>query len=82
MPPLLDYLEVDHITPRAREGANAWNNFCLLCLPCNKRKAHKLTIDELRVAIAADNSVLDESKLTSMDATSIAKRDRAFRPLQ
>ncbi len=81
-PPRLDYQDVDHITPRAKEGANAWSNFCLLCSPCNRRKAHKLTIDELRTEIRAEGLMLDESKLVPMDAVSIAKRDRAFRPLQ
>ena len=81
-PPRLDYQDVDHITPQAREGANAWSNFCLLCPPCNRRKAHKLTIDELRAEIRAEGLMLDESKLVPMDAAAIAKRDRAFRPLQ
>ena len=81
-PPRLDYLEVDHITPQAKQGANIWSNFCLLCPPCNKRKAHKLSVDELRAAVRADGDMLDESKLVPMDAEAMAKRDRAFRPLQ
>ena len=81
-PPRLDYQEVDHIIPQAKEGANAWNNFCLLCPPCNKRKAHKLTIDQLREAIRADGLVLDESKLMAMDAAAVTKRDRKVRPPQ
>ena len=81
-PPRLDYQDVDHIIPQAKEGANAWSNFCLLCPPCNRRKAHKLTIDELRAVIRAEGLVLDEARLVAMDTESIAKRDRAFRPLQ
>ena len=81
-PPRLDYQDVDHIIPQAKEGANAWNNFCLLCPPCNRRKAHKLTIEELRAAIAADHLVLDASKLMPMDEKAITKRDRKLRPLQ
>ena len=81
-PPRLDYQDVDHITPQAKEGANAWINFCLLCGPCNRRKAHKLTIEELRAAIQSEGLVLDETRLVAMDADSIAKRDRAIRPIQ
>ena len=81
-PPRLDYQEVDHIIPQAKQGADAWNNFCLLCPPCNKRKAHKLNIEELRAAVQADGLVLDASKLMPMDAASITKRDRRLRPPQ
>ena len=47
-PPRLDYMDVDHIVPRAKEGGNAWSNLCLLCPPCNRRKAHRLNILDLR----------------------------------
>ena len=82
MPPFDDYQEVDHIVPREQGGKNVWDNLCLLCGPCNRRKAHKLTTDELRAEIKAAGRLLDESKLVDMDAKSIAKRDRALRPLQ
>ena len=81
-PPRLDYMHVDHMTPQAKAGANVWSNFCLLCAPCNNRKAHRLSIDELRTAIRAEGLMIDESRLVPMDAKSIAARDRAFRPFQ
>ena len=81
-PPRLEYQDVDHIEPRASGGADAWNNFCVLCRPCNRRKAHKLTIEELRAEVLAGDLMLDQSALMPMDAKSIAQRDRALRPLQ
>lgn len=81
-PPRLDYMHVDHMTPQAKAGANVWSNFCLLCAPCNNRKAHRLSIAQLRAEIRAEGLMIDESRLVPMDAAAIAKRDRAFRPLQ
>ena len=45
-----DYLEVDHIRPRADGGANSLYNLTLLCRPCNstRRKGDKLTLGGLR----------------------------------
>ena len=81
-PPRLEYLDVDHIVPQAKEGPSAWDNLCLLCAPCNRRKAHKLTIDELRAQVRAEGLLLDEPALMPMDAAAIAKRDKALRPLE
>lgn len=82
IPPRLDYQDVDHIVPQAKEGANAWANFCLLCPPCNRRKAHKLDIDELRAAVRAEGLMIDEDRLMPMDSKAITRRDRLVRPLQ
>ena len=81
-PPRVDYQEVDHITPQAKAGSNIWSNFCLLCPPCNKRKAHRLDIEQLRTEIRAEGLMIDAARLVPMDAASIAKRDRTVRPLQ
>ena len=45
---LLDFLEVDHKLPKADGGTNAYDNLCLLCAPCNRRKSHILTLSGLR----------------------------------
>ena len=45
---LLDFLEVDHKLPKADGGTNAYDNLCLLCAPCNRRKGHFLTLSGLR----------------------------------
>lgn len=78
----LEYMDTDHIIPRTKGGPNSWDNLCLLCPPCNRRKAHRLSIEELRNAVLADGLRLDKDALVPMDAASIAKRDRAARPLQ
>ena len=49
-----DYLELDHIDPRASGGANDITNRILLCGPCNKRKRHKHTLAGL---IDINNSI-------------------------
>ena len=80
MPPRLDYQDVDHIVPQAKEGKSNWDNLCLLCGPCNRRKAHKLTVEQLRAEVEAEGLLLDATALMPMDAASLAKRDRALRP--
>ena len=42
------YLELDHNTPRADGGINHITNRVLLCGPCNRTKAHTLTLSGLR----------------------------------
>ncbi|PLX33582.1 MAG: HNH endonuclease [Ignavibacteria bacterium] len=34
-------LTVDHIIPRARGGADTWDNLVTACLPCNNKKSDK-----------------------------------------
>lgn len=46
--PELEYLEIDHIKPRADKGSDDMRNLCLLCPPCNRRKAHIWTLAQLR----------------------------------
>lgn len=42
------YLELDHNTPRKDGGWNHIKNRILLCGPCNRLKAHRLTLSGLR----------------------------------
>lgn len=42
------YLQLDHNTPRADGGLNHISNRVLLCGPCNRTKAHTLTLSGLR----------------------------------
>ena len=46
--PELEYLDIDHIKPRADKGSDDVRNLCLLCPPCNRRKAHIWTLAQLR----------------------------------
>ena len=39
-----EFMELDHLTPRAQRGENYITNRILLCGPCNKRKSADLTI--------------------------------------
>ena len=41
-------LEVDHVEPKSKGGADEIWNRTLLCGPCNKKKSDKLTLPELR----------------------------------
>ena len=46
--PELEYLDIDHIKPRADKGSDNMRNLCLLCPPCNRRKSHIWTLAQLR----------------------------------
>ena len=48
VPPHAEYLEVDHKTPKSKEGRDHIRNRVLLCSPCNSKKGNKLTLAELR----------------------------------
>ena len=37
-----DELDLDHVVPRSRDGANEWTNVVTSCRPCNLRKADRL----------------------------------------
>jgi 5-methylcytosine-specific restriction endonuclease McrA len=39
--PGTEFLSVDHILPRSRGGITSWDNCCLACTKCNKRKADR-----------------------------------------
>ena len=36
-------LSIDHVVPRSRGGQSSWENCVPACIPCNKRKADRLT---------------------------------------
>jgi 5-methylcytosine-specific restriction endonuclease McrA len=36
-----DLLSIDHVLPRSRGGADAWENVTTACLPCNVRKSNR-----------------------------------------
>lgn len=40
----VQFMELDHINPRAGRGTNDITNRILLCSPCNRKKRHKLTL--------------------------------------
>ena len=61
--PELEYLDIDHIVPRSDAGSDNENNLCLLCPPCNRRKAHIWTLAQLRQANQRTKKMLDSSKL-------------------
>lgn len=61
--PELEYLEIDHIKPRADAGGDNEKNLCLLCPPCNRRKSNIWTLGQLREANQRTNKMLDKSKL-------------------
>ena len=42
-----EFMELDHITPKADRGANDISNRVLLCRPCNGRKRDNLTLSGL-----------------------------------
>ena len=43
-----EFMQLDHILPRAERGKNDISNRILLCGPCNGRKSAKLTLGGLR----------------------------------
>ncbi|MCY4144907.1 MAG: DNA methyltransferase [Chloroflexi bacterium] len=61
--PELEYLDIDHIKPRADAGGDNEKNLCLLCPPCNRRKAHIWTLAQLRQANQRTKKMLDRSKI-------------------
>ena len=49
-----DYLQIDHNKPKTLKGSDEMDNLALLCDPCNRKKSNKLTIAELRIALASE----------------------------
>lgn len=56
----VEFMELDHISPRAEGGSNDITNRILLCGPCNRKKKHKLTLRGLRDANKRDGWMDDE----------------------
>lgn len=47
-----DAFTYDHVTPRSRGGATAWENIVVACLPCNQSKAD-LTLEQAGMQLRA-----------------------------
>ena len=62
------YLELDHIEPRTDGGSNYLDNRALLCSPCNRKKAHRMTLGELRRQNQRDNHLTREHLIRLPDA--------------
>ena len=69
----VEFMELDHIEPRASGGANDITNRILLCGPCNKKKRHKLTLVGLVDANLRDGWMSKESKQATKNAQTRAK---------
>ena len=74
----LEYLEVDHDTPRTgKEYDNQLGNLMLLCGPCNGRKSDKLTYDELITKNVQEGRMkAPEGKIRGMHAYRKQELDR------
>ena len=62
------YLELDHIEPRADGGSNYLDNRALLCSLCNRKKAHRMTLGELRRQNQRDNHFTREHLIRLAEA--------------
>ncbi len=58
----VEYMELDHIDPRAGGGSNYIGNRILLCAPCNKKKRHRLTLIGLLETNIKDEWMSDENE--------------------
>ena len=65
-PPFEDYLEIDHKLPKADGGGNNIENICLLCPPCNKAKAHRLTLSGLKEDRKKANRIVNPENLIAV----------------
>ena len=56
-----EYLEVDHMVPKSRDGRDDIRNRVLLCSPCNGAKGNRLTLAELREKRIKEGRMADKS---------------------
>lgn len=70
-----EFMELDHITPKADRGANDISNRILLCRPCNGRKRDNLTLRGLVRENKKSDWMQDEdlSKIAQSKATDRAE---------
>ena len=61
----LDFMELDHITPKSDRGVNWITNRILLCGPCNRRKSNSLTFSGLIQLNKTEEWTQDSSKAES-----------------
>ena len=57
-----EFMELDHIMPRADGGSNDITNRIMLCSPCNRKKSHRLTLSGLVDQNKKDNWTKDAGK--------------------
>ena len=60
-----EFMELDHINPRAQGGENYINNRILLCGPCNRRKSASLTIIGLQQENKREGWMQDQQRANS-----------------
>ena len=60
-----EFMELDHINPRAQGGENWITNRILLCGPCNRRKSAALTIIGLQQANKRSGWMQDQQRANS-----------------
>ena len=58
----IEFMELDHLLPRADGGANDITNRVMLCAPCNRRKSHRLTISGLTQQNRREGWMRDERR--------------------
>lgn len=61
-----EFMEIDHINPRADGGANDISNRILICRPCNQSKKEKLTLSGLMHRNKKEKWMKDETKAKAM----------------
>ena len=76
----VEFMELDHISPKSDGGANSINNRILICRPCNGRKSNGLTLTGLhrenkREKWMQSKELADFAKLRQSEAVDHAKRD-------
>ena len=55
-------LEVDHVSPRADGGTDAYDNLTLLCPPCNREKRDRMTLSGLQQFNRENGHLLRENE--------------------
>ena len=73
-----EFMQLDHIRPRAGRGENFITNRILLCQPCNGRKREDLTLPGLVKANKKEGWMRDEllARIAQEKATAMAERVR------
>ena len=76
----VEFMELDHISPKSDGGANSIINRILICRPCNGRKSNGLTLTGLhrenrREKWMQSKELADFAKLRQSEAVDHAKRD-------
>ena len=62
-PPIIEYLELDHIQPQSENGSHELENRAPLCSPCNKRKSDTMTLTGLREKNQREKRIINPQHL-------------------